>query len=168
MTKLLKQIRLLTIIFIVALVISGITAFPVYEELKWIINSNIFNQNSALARWLYKVWIGVKKTHEEFPYIFYGFDWLAFAHIVIAVLFVGVYQHPVRNRWIIQWAIITCICVLPLACIAGFIRGIPFFHILIDCSFGVIGLIPLFIIQTKIKKLAALKKTQRHIAKENS
>jgi hypothetical protein len=168
MTKLLTQIRILTILFIIVLVISGVTAFPVYEELKWIINSNIFNQNSALAKWLYKVWTGVKKAHEEFPFLFYGFDWLAFAHIVIAILFVGVYQHPVRNRWIIQWAIITCICILPLAFIAGFIRGIPFFHILIDCSFGVIGLIPLFIIQTKIKMLATLKKRQGHITKENS
>ncbi|MEP6682213.1 MAG: hypothetical protein ABJA35_03095 [Parafilimonas sp.] len=168
MTKLLRQIRILSIIFIAALVISGITAFPIYEELKWVINSNIFDRNSVIAKWIYKVWIGVKKAHEDFPFIFYGFDWLAFAHIVIAILFIGVYQHPVRNRWIIQWAIITCVCVLPLALIAGFIRGIPFFHILIDCSFGVIGLIPLFIIQTKIKKLAILKKAQRHIAKGNS
>jgi len=165
MTKLLKQIRILTIIFIVALVISGVTAFPVYEELKWITNSNLFAENSALHTWLMKVWTGIKKTHEDYPFIFYGFDWLAFAHLVIAVLFIGVYRHPVRNRWIIQWAMISCIGVIPLAFIAGFVRGIPFFHILIDCSFGVFGLIPLFIIQSKIKKLAILKKANRNIAK---
>ncbi|MEP6465396.1 MAG: hypothetical protein ABJB05_03785 [Parafilimonas sp.] len=168
MTRLLKQIRILAIFFIIALIISGVTAFSVYEELQWIINSNLFAQNSVIAKWIYKVWIGVKKTHQEFPFIFYGFDWLAFAHLMIAVLFVGVYQHPVRNRWIIQWAMISCICVLPLAFIAGFVRGIPFFHILIDCSFGVVGLIPLFIIQTKIKKLAILKQAQRNLAKGNS
>jgi hypothetical protein len=168
MTKLLKQIRILTVIFIIALIISGVTSFPVYAELQWIINSKIFADNYLIEQWLQKVWIGVKKTHEDFPFIFYGFDWLAFAHIVIAILFIGVYQHPVRNRWIIQWAMITCICIFPLAFIAGFIRGIPFFHILIDCSFGVIGLIPLFIIQTKIKRLEILKKAQRHIAKGNT
>ncbi|HEY2726325.1 MAG TPA: hypothetical protein VGI61_04070 [Parafilimonas sp.] len=168
MTKLLQQIRVLTIVFIIALFISGVTAFPVYTELQWIINSNIFPENSLIAQWFHKVWIGVKKTHEDFPFIFYGFDWLAFAHLVIAILFIGVYQHPVCNRWIIQWAMITCICILPLAFIAGSLRGIPFFHILIDCSFGVIGLIPLLIIQFKIKKLAVLKKAQRNIVKGNS
>lgn len=168
MSKLLKQIRILTIIFIIVLVISGVTAFPVYEELKWLVNTNHLPGNEALQKWLMKVWLGVQKTHEEFPFIFYGFDWLAFAHIVIAILFIGVYRHPVRNRWIILWAMITCGCIIPLAFIAGFIRGIPFFHILIDCSFGVIGLIPLYIIQTKIKKLAVLKKAMRQAAKSNT
>ena len=165
MTKLLRDIRILTIIFIVALLISGITAFPVYEELKWIINSGMIAENSGLYKWLFKVWIGVEKTHEDYPFIFYGFDWLAFAHIVIAILFIGVYQHPVRNRWVIQWAMITCVCVLPLAFIAGFIRGIPLFHILTDCSFGIVGLIPLFIVQVKIKKLEKLKKNKQEHCK---
>jgi len=160
MTKLFTQIRVLTIVFILVLVISGLTAFPVYSELKWIVDSEMFAADSVLQQWLLKVWKGVKQTHEEYPFIFYGFDWLAFAHLVIAALFIGVYQHPVRNRWIIQWAMISCISVLPLAFIAGTIRGIPLFHILIDCSFGVIGLIPLYIIQTKIKRLKKYRTKQ--------
>ena len=153
MSKLLRQIRLLVIFFIIVLVISGVTAFPVYIELDWIIKVKMFAEGSALEQWLHHVLAGVKYVHEEYPFIFYGFDWLAFAHLMMAVLFIGVYQHPVRNRWIIQWAMISCICVIPLALIAGTIRGIPFFHILIDCSFGVVGLIPLRIIQMKINKL---------------
>ena len=161
MSKLFTQIRVLTVFFIIVLVISGITAFPVYSELKWIIDSQIFSEDSVLQQWLIKVWTGVENTQKEYPFIFYGFDWLAFAHLIIAVLFIGVYQHPVRNRWIIQWAMISCICVLPLAFIAGIIRGIPFFHILIDCSFGLIGLIPLYIIQTKINRLKKYRAKQK-------
>ncbi len=153
MSKLFTQIRVLTIFFIIVLVISGITAFPVYTELKFILESRIFDEGSLMQQWLAKIFTGVKNTQEQYPFIFYGFDWLAFAHLVIAFLFIGVYQHPVRNRWIIQWAMICCIGVLPLAFIAGNIRGIPFFHILIDCSFGLIGLIPLYIIQVKISQL---------------
>jgi hypothetical protein len=153
MSKLLKQVRILTVFFMIVLVLSGVTVFPVNTELKLVLDNNIFAGDSAVHDWLVKVFTGVKETKEKFPFLFYGFDWLAFAHIVIAILFIGVYQHPVRNRWIIQWAIITCICILPLAAIAGSIRGIPFFHIMIDCSFGIIGLIPLFIIQNKITKL---------------
>jgi hypothetical protein len=137
----------------IVLLLSGITVFPLQTELKLLINANFFEDSSAVKQWLQKVLAALQTTQKEYPFLFYGFDWLAFAHIVIAILFIGVYQHPVRNRWIIQWAIITCICILPLAAIAGSIRGIPFFHILIDCSFGVIGLIPLFIIQHKINKL---------------
>jgi hypothetical protein len=35
---LLKKIRLLVLFFILALILSGITAFPVETELKWLLN----------------------------------------------------------------------------------------------------------------------------------
>ena len=168
MSKLIKQIRALTIFFIAALVLSGVTTFPVYTELKWILDSHIFTDDSVMQRWFMKVLAGVKATQEEYPFIFYGFDWLAFAHLIIAVLFIGVYQHPVRNKWIIQWAMISCIGVLPLAFIAGTARGIPIYHILIDCSFGVFGLIPLRIIQIKIKELKNFRNKSNKTALEIS
>jgi len=157
MTRLFNQIRALTILFITVLVVSGITAFPVYSELKVLIDSNFFPGDSVWQQWLNKVLVGVKNTSEDYPFIFYGYDWLAFAHLIIAVLFIGVYQHPVRNRWIVQWAMISCIGVLPLAFIAGTARGIPIYHILIDCSFGILGLIPLRIMQMKINRLKQFK-----------
>lgn len=150
---LLKQIRTWVVLFMLALIISGITAFPVYSELKWIIDSPVFPVNTRTGAWLMQVWKGVKDTHEKYPFLFYGFDWLAFAHLAIAVLFIGVYKHPVRNRWVIQWAMIICLGIIPLAFIAGTIRGIPLFHIFIDCSFGVIGLVPLLIVARKIEAL---------------
>lgn len=153
MSKLFTQIRILTVLFMIVLLLSGITVFPLIPELKFIVNSNLFEEGSTINLWLRKVLNGLEETQKQYPFIFYGFDWLAFAHIVIAFLFIGVYQHPVRNRWIVRWAIITCICILPLAFIAGSIRDIPFFHIVADCSFGVVGLIPLFIIQDRINKL---------------
>ena len=161
MTKLFNQIRLLTILFMTVLVISGITAFPVYSELKVVIDSKFFPDDSIWQQWLNRVWIGVKNTNEEYPFIFYGFDWLAYAHLIIAGLFIGVYVHPVRNRWIVQWAMISCIGVLPLALIAGTARGIPIYHILIDCSFGMLGLIPLRIMQVKINRLKQFKTNQK-------
>src|SRR3954469_8370811 len=115
MSKLFTQIRILTVLFIIVLVISGVTAFPLHTELKFILDSNMFADGSVIQQWLLKVFTGIDETKEKYPFIFYGFDWLAFAHFVSAVLFIGVYQHPVRNRWIIQWAIITCIAVLPFA-----------------------------------------------------
>ncbi len=161
MSKLFKQIRILTLLFIIALVISGITVFPLYSEIKWIQEANILSEDSAVRAWLIKVSEGISQTQKQFPFLFYGFDWLAFAHLVIAVLFIGVYQHPLRNRWIVQWAMISCVAVLPLAFFAGTVRGIPFFHILIDCSFGVTGLIPLYFIRIKINKLKKYRSNGR-------
>jgi len=40
---------------------------------------------------------------------------------------------------------IACAMVVPLALICGAIRGIPFDWRLIDCSFGVVGGIPLYL-----------------------
>jgi hypothetical protein len=151
--KLLFRIRFMIILFVVLLVLSGITAFPVYSELRWLMNHDIFPQNSLIDNWLRLVWSGVQDMNDKYPFLFYGYDWLAFAHLVIAMAFIGPYRDPVRNKWVIDWAILACVAVLFLALIAGHVRKIPWFHILIDCSFGIIGLIPLLILKRWINKL---------------
>ena len=98
----------------------------------------------------------LRDTNVKYPFLAYGYDWLAFAHLVIAVAFIGVLQDPVRNKWVVQFGRIACIMVFPLAFTAGMIRGIPVFWRLIDCSFGLIGLIPLTICYRKIQKLESL------------
>jgi hypothetical protein len=72
---------------------------------------------------------------------------------VIAVAFIGVLRNPVRNKWIIEFGIVACVMVFPLALVAGVVRGIPIWWRLIDCSFGVVGLVPLRICYKKIKFL---------------
>jgi hypothetical protein len=153
MSNLLLRIRCTIVIFIILLVLSGITAMPVYTEMKWLMEQQLFDADSLLGKWLNEVWLGVQYTNDKFPFMFYGYDWLAFAHIVIGLAFIGPYKEPVRNKWVIDWAILCCLAIIPLACIAGPIRGIPWFHILIDCSFGIIGLIPLFLVRRWIKQL---------------
>ena len=46
-----------------------------------------------------------------------------------------------------------CLLVLPYAFIAGYFRGIPIGWRLIDCLFGIVGLIPLLIVYKLIRKL---------------
>jgi hypothetical protein len=85
----------------------------------------------------------------------YGTDWLAFAHLVIAVAFWGPLRDPVRNVWVVQFGMIACLAVIPLALIAGPIRGIPVWWRLIDISFGVVGLVPLLFAYSGIRRLTA-------------
>lgn len=50
----------------------------------------------------------------------------------------------VRNRWLFDFGLIACVLVIPYALVFGGLRGIPIWWRLIDCSFGVIGFIPLW------------------------
>ena len=149
---LLKKIRLLILFFIVALILSGVTAFPVETELRWLLNHPSLVPSFAEI-WLKDVYNALVETNQKYPMLAYGFDWLAFAHIVIAMAFIGPLKDPIKNKWIINWAMLACIAILPLAFIAAPIRHIPMFHVLIDCSFGVAGLVPLYFCRKWIKQL---------------
>ena len=91
----------------------------------------------------------------QYPFLAYGTDWLAFAHLVIAAAFWGPIRDPVRNQWVVDFGILACLAVIPLALICGPIRGIPPGWRLVDCSFGVVGLIPLVIVRGMILRLIA-------------
>ena len=153
--KLLTKIRLMIIFFMIALIVSGATAMPAETGLHWLMQ---FKEQlpSMLGNWLQTCYLALVETNSKYPFLAYGYDWLAFAHFVTALSFIGPLKDPVKNRWIIDWQIICCIAVLPLALIAGPVRQIPIFHILIECSFGIIGIIPLLITRNWIKKLAAI------------
>ncbi|MBT3303320.1 MAG: hypothetical protein HOG05_02775 [Bacteroidetes bacterium] len=151
-----KKIRIWIIFFIIALVLSGITAFPIEMQLKLAVKYLTFLP-AFLYAWINEVYIGINSTNANFPFLAYGTDWLAFAHIVIAVAFVGPLKDPVKNIWVIQFGMIACLMVIPLALIAGAIRDIPFFWRMIDCSFGVFGIIPLYIVYKYIKKLEHIR-----------
>ena len=147
-----RKIRILIGAFAIMVAISGITASPVEMELHWLLSYNNF-MSPGLEFWLLKVYHAVKDTNNTYGFLLYGYDWLAFAHLMIALMFIGPYKDPQKNTWVIEWAMLACICVIPLALIAGPVRGIPLYWRLIDCSFGVIGIIPLWVCKKWIKSL---------------
>lgn len=144
-----REIRFWLILFIAGLVVSGVTAFPLQAELRWALSIletspvRRIAEATHLLPWIVLVHGGLSETNARYPFLAYGTDWLAFAHLVLAVLFIGPYRDPVRNKWIITFGFIACGGVIPLALIAGHVRGIPVPWRLIDCSFGVFGAIPL-------------------------
>jgi hypothetical protein len=154
-----RRVRYLTVGFIVGLVLSGVTAFPLPQEVallaRWMGIPDGAHPG-GLAGWIATVRDGLKATEAAYPFLFYGTDWLAFGHLVIAVAFIGVLKNPVRNVWVVQWGMIACAAVIPLALICGPIRGIPFYWQMIDCSFGVVGFVPLAVCYLAIGRLAIL------------
>ena len=162
--KLRKRIKRTIVFFVVALVLSGLTAFPIETQLE-ILSANMSGFPEPLRKWIETVYLAVKDTNENYPYLSYGTDWLAFAHLVIAVAFFGPVKDPGRNIWVIQFGMIACVMVFPLAFIAGAIRGIPLYWQLIDCSFGIIGLIVLYCCYRDIRKLETMHHENRKLSK---
>ncbi|MFT3935323.1 MAG: hypothetical protein QM726_16985 [Chitinophagaceae bacterium] len=162
--KLLKKIRYAIVFFMVALMLSGITAFPLETEMKWLLGFKN-SMPAGLAAFLSTVYEGLQYTNLHYPMLAYGYDWLAFAHIVIALFFIGPLKDPVRNIWVIEWGMIACIAIIPLAFLAKPIRGIPIYWTLIDCSFGVFGIIPLYIVWKWIKRLENANVTNANVRK---
>ena len=162
---LLGRIRLILGLFVVGLVLSGITAFPLVHELRlldaWIGNGSALQAYlPGLSGWISQVHFGLEETALRFPYIAYGSDRLAFAHIVIGISFWGAMRDPVRNIWGIEFGMIACLAVIPLAFICGPIRGIPLYWQLIDCSFGVLGILPLWLARRDTLKQAAIAQSR--------
>lgn len=154
-----KQIRSLIIFFMAALIFSGATAIPAETELTALLQ--FIPSTSIIGSLLATVLEAVRNTQANYPFLFYGNDWLAFAHFVIAVAFIGVIKNPVKNIWVLQFGMIACALVLPFALIAGALRGLPLWWRCIDCSFGVIGFIPLWLCCKKAQQLERLLNEDR-------
>jgi hypothetical protein len=151
-----RKIKLSLIVFIALLILSGVTAFPLEWELSLLAKSSIFSSNTVLHEWIQKTYQAVKESNTLYPFLSYGTDWLAFAHIIIATAFIGPLRDPIKNIWVIQFGMIACFMVFPLAFICGPIRHIPFYWQLVDCSFGLFGLIPLYVAYRNTLKLETL------------
>lgn len=156
--KTIASIRKQLLFFMIMLALSGITAMPLQLELS--IVRVLVPDQSRLGIFLQTVADALSDTAAHYPFLFYGYDWLAFAHIVLAIAFIGPYKDPVRNKWVVEFGMIACLLILPVAIIGGYFRGIPFWWRMVDCSFGIIGIVPLL---SCYKKITAIERLQQKI-----
>lgn len=150
--QLLTRIKQSLVLFMIGLALSGITAFPLKTELDMLIKCRHI-MPEVIAEFITKVHQAITLVNDLYPFMAYGTDWLAFAHLMLTVLFIGPYRNPVKNIWAIEFGMFSCLAVFPLAFICGAIRGIPFYWQLLDCSFGFFGLIPLLYAHKLTKQL---------------
>jgi len=131
----------------VGLFVSGVTVWPAISELKMglALLSSIGFGESALFSFVTQLLGSLQAIEESHPQIMYGYDWLAFAHIVLAILFWGAAKDPVRNRWVVECGLIMCALIPVLAGICIPIREIPIYWILFDLAFVPGAAIPLLI-----------------------
>jgi hypothetical protein len=105
--QILCTIRLWLSLFILGLVLSGLTAFPLVHETSWL--ASFLHANpilpSSITSWIAKVQEALCDTGLRYPFLAYGTDWLAFAHLVLAIAFLGPLRDPVRNKWVLQFGV---------------------------------------------------------------
>ncbi len=154
--RVLRHVRLLLAFFMLALIASGLTAIPLRWEVgfldQWIV-PRLAAFAPSLAAWINRVNEGVQNGYGTYPFLAYGTDWLAFGHVAIAIAFIGPMGDPIRNRWVIEFGMIACALIIPWALIFGPIRGIPALWTLVDMSFGIFGIIPLWLARRETRKL---------------
>jgi hypothetical protein len=162
-----RRIKGLTWLFMIGLVLSGATAIPLDSELDWLVKftgarhlveAPASTVSSVWAVWLVKVQSALHDTIAKYPFMAYGTDWLAFGHFVIALAFVGALRDPVPNVWLYTFGMIACVLVIPYALLFGAVRGIPFWWRLIDCSFGVVGFVPLLLCRKWVRDISKLSR----------
>jgi hypothetical protein len=83
----LARVRAWLILFVVGLVLSGVTAFPLEAETRLLATAVGSTGPDFLVAWVDRVHEGIAATNQQYPFMAYGTDWLAFAHLVIAVAF---------------------------------------------------------------------------------
>lgn len=149
------RFRLMLLAFITGLVGSGVTAFPLLAELRRLHELFGPGTGGGVAFWVEKIRYGLEDTYSRYPWIAYGTDWLAFGHLVIALFFIGPLFDPRSSKSTLLAGIAACLGVIPLAVICGEIRGIPVLWRLIDCSFGLIGVLPLLYCLRLIPRIRA-------------
>ena len=91
-----RRIRFWVALFVIGLILSGLTAFPLTWEVSLLARLIHWPPLEAtfvsigLTAWIERVRDGLIATDAAYPFLAYGTDWLAFAHIVIATAFIGV------------------------------------------------------------------------------
>jgi len=157
-SPILTHARLWLILFATALIGSGTTAIFPREGLRLL--SPFFAPGSAfqavwpaMADWLSLVQRAIEQTYSSYPFLAYGYDWLAFGHFIISIPFLMAVRDPLRHSWVITYGISACLAVLPFAIVFGALRGIPLFWRGVDTLFGIGGLIVLLVLRKQLQAL---------------
>jgi len=157
----LKRAQWMLAIVAFGLLVSAITVWPAVAELKWAVRVVWGDAEPAgtLHRFVLQVIEALEAVEADYPFLLYAHDWLAFAHIVLAILFAGAIRDPVRNVWIVQCGLIMCLLVPVLAAICVPIRGLPPVWFWIDAAFAPAAGLPLWIAWRDIRRAELEKRT---------
>lgn len=147
-----RKIKVVIIITIAGLILNGISAVPLQRELN-ILLSNPDKLPKFLRDWWTYVNKGVVDTNNNYPFMRYGFDWLAFAHLLIAIAFIGPLNDPIKNQWVVRWGMIASALSIVMALVWERMRAIPLWWSCIDAFIAMVAFFILLICNKWINEL---------------
>lgn len=150
--RLRRKIKVAIIITIVGLLLNGISAVPLQKELN-ILLANPRMLPKFLRDWWMYVSKGVRETNNNYPFMRYGFDWLAFAHLLIAIAFIGPLKDPIKNEWVVRWGMIASALSIVMALAWERMRDIPLWWSCIDAFIVIVAFIVLMLCHQWINQL---------------
>ena len=156
----LKRAKWMLGIVAFGLFVSGVTVWPAIWELKTAVHLAWGDSvpTGVVHRFVVRAIDGLVSVKANYPFLLYAHDWLAFAHVMLAILFAGAIADPARNIWIIQCGLIMCALVPVLAAICIPARGIPLCWFWIDAAFAPAAALPLWIALRDIRRSENLQK----------
>jgi hypothetical protein len=151
----LGRVKLMLGIVAFGLFVSGVTVWPAVWELKTAVHL-VWGDGpptSTIHGFVVRSIAALVDVDSRYPFLLYAHDWLAFAHVMLAILFAGAARDPVRNVWIVQCGLIMCALVPVLAGICIPLRGIPMVWFWIDAAFAPGAALPLWIALRGIRRI---------------
>jgi hypothetical protein len=146
------RIKAAIVITIIGLLLNGISALPLRTELKILLSYSNLLPQFALD-WWNQVNQGVLETSEKYNFMRYGFDWLAFAHAMIALVFLGPLRDPIKNQWVIKWGMIVAALSIVMAFGWERMRDIPVWWSFVDGGISYFAFVVLWLCNRWIEKL---------------
>lgn len=146
------QIKIVIILTIVGLLANGASALPLRVEMNLLLSNSQWFPQFVQDWWVY-VNQGVLETSEKYSFMRYGFDWLGFAHLLIAIAFIGPLRDPVKNQWVVQWGMIAAALSIVMAFGWERVRNIPIWWSFIDGGISYAAFVLLWICNRWIQKL---------------
>lgn len=150
--RLRRRIKASLIITIIGLLLNGISAVPLHTELNILLsNSDAFPK--FLRDWFMYVNKGVNEISGHYNFMRYGFDWLGFAHLLVAIAFIGPLKDPIKNEWVVRWGMIASALSVLMAFGWERLRAIPLWWSFIDASIAIVAFIILWLCNKWIQEL---------------
>ena len=151
-----SRIKGAIIITIIGLLLNGMSAVPLRTEMNMLLSKPGLLPGFLRDWWTY-VNKGVNETSNQYNFMRYGFDWLGFAHLLIAIAFFGPLRDPIKNEWVIKWGIIASSLSILMALGWERLRAIPMWWSMLDAGIGVVALIILLLCYRWIQDLKLVK-----------
>ena len=109
----LKRAKLMLASVAFGMLVAGVTILPAAWELNVLVDV-VWGPGEAsgvMHGFVLRAIEAIEYVGAEYPFMFYAGDWLAFAMIVLAILFYGARRDPVCNVWIVQGGLIMFVLV---------------------------------------------------------